>query len=76
MEAQLEIKQLKNQVARLTMLAGGVEKMFFKSKKFLACVAGVLFLSSEYCPNAEAVSLVLAGYIIGQGLADFGKNKK
>lgn len=52
-----------------------------KSKKFQALVVGLLvLLVQQYIPGldeaktTEVVALIVA-YIIGQGLADFGKEK-
>lgn len=53
----------------------------FKSKKFQALLVGlIVLLLQQYIPGVdeakatEIVALVVA-YIIGQGLADFGKEK-
>jgi len=53
-----------------------------KSKKFQAAIAGVIVvIVSNYIPAidpdalTEIVALIIA-YVIGQGLADFGKEAK
>ena len=54
-------------------------KTLFASKKFLVSLAGALFVlaSSLGLPVSEAmvyqVMAIIAAYVVGQGMADFGK---
>ena len=58
------------------------EKAFYKSKKWWAAVVGALLpiLNRVSGLDLDATELVLVstplvGYILGQGVADIGKNK-
>lgn len=86
------IAKLTAQVERLTKKKGPQlqegkiflkEKPFYKSKKFIAALAGVLTtLANKYLDlglsQAELVTLIspILAYVLGQGFADLGKNKK
>jgi hypothetical protein len=55
--------------------------MTLKSRKLLATVLGILVVSlqgkiglSEF--QADLISKIVIAYLAGQGLADFGKEKK
>tara|TARA_R100000951_G_scaffold108896_1_gene105452 strand:+ start:1935 stop:2111 length:177 start_codon:yes stop_codon:yes gene_type:complete len=55
------------------------EKPFFKSKKFWAVASGIaVVVAKEVLGLDEATTLKIVGlvssYVLGQGLADLGKN--
>lgn len=59
-----------------------VLKNLFSSKKFTAALAGVLVVVAQQfgLPITEEAALSILGmlgtYVVGQGLADFGKERK
>ena len=65
-----QIAKLEKKVKNLQSVVELVEKKAYKSKKLLAALAGCLSVYFLY-----DFSVIVAAYIIGQGLADFGKNK-
>jgi uncharacterized protein involved in cysteine biosynthesis len=54
----------------------------FKSKKFQAALVGlVVVIAEHFVPGladlpVQDVLMLIAAYILGQGLADFGKERK
>jgi hypothetical protein len=63
------------------VLKKGVKNGMFKSKKFWAAVVGALVVTVSTQlgldpEKAKIIAEVIVGYIVGQGLADFGKHAK
>ena len=58
-----------------------VLKDLFASKKFIVALAGMLiqaiaFFNPDLADMADQIIKVVIGYVIGQGVADFGKEAK
>ena len=53
-----------------------------KSKKFQVAIAGIVaIIDTNYFPNIDQAELagivvIILGYLLGQGMADFGKEAK
>jgi hypothetical protein len=66
---------------RIAPFFGGIMDIF-KSKKFQAALVGLVVVAAEhFVPGladlpVQDMLMVLVAYIVGQGLADFGKERK
>jgi hypothetical protein len=78
MEKTREVAQLKRKVRNLETALSGKEKPFYKSKKFFVMALTAIVVSSEYVglKGIDLVVYLACSYIVGQGLSDFGKNKR
>lgn len=69
-------------LARFTHKEIDMEKRFWESKKFWAMVAGIMVPILNKATGLDlgieetgAIMAMIATYVVGQGMADLGKNK-